>query len=60
MRRLYFVCTMIVSQPLAKAMDNFLVRLDWSAAFETIDHDNIFYILQKYVGIDGSALRLIR
>ena len=25
-----------------------------------IDHDNLFYILEKYVGIGGSALRLIR
>ena len=31
-----------------------------SAALDTIDHDNIFYILQKYVGFGGSALRLIR
>ena len=31
-----------------------------SAAFDTIDHDNLFYILEKYVGIGGSALRLIR
>ena len=38
----------------------FLVILDLSAAFDTIDHDNLFYILEKYVGIGGSALRLIR
>ena len=31
-----------------------------SAAFDTIDHDNLFYILEKYDGIGGSALRLIR
>ena len=31
-----------------------------SAAFDTIDHDNLFYILEKFVGIGGSALRLIR
>ena len=36
-----------------------LVLLDLSAAFDTIDHDNLFYILEKYVGICGSALRLI-
>ena len=39
---------------------SFLVLLDLSAAFDTIDHDNLFYILEKYVGIGGSALRLIR
>ena len=36
------------------------VLLDFSAAFDTIDHDNLFYILEKYVGIGGSAPRLIR
>ena len=39
---------------------SFLVLLDLSAAFYTIDHDNLFYIFEKYVGIGGSALRLIR
>ena len=39
---------------------SFLVLLDLSAAFDTIDQDNLFYILEKYVGIGGSALRLIR
>ena len=49
-RPLYFVCAMILSQPLEKAMGH----------FDTIDHDNLFYILEKYVGIGGSALQLIR
>ena len=30
------------------------------AAFDTIDHDNLFCILKKYVGISGNALKLIK
>ena len=37
-----------------------LVLLDLSTAFDTIDHDNLFYILEEYGGIGGRALRLIR
>ena len=36
-----------------------LVLLDLSAAFNTIDRDNLFCILQKYVGICSNALHLI-
>ena len=37
-----------------------LVLLDLSAAFDTIDHDNRLCILEKYVGIYGNALKLIK
>ena len=43
-----------------KGKGSFLVLLDLSAAFNTMDNDNLFNILEKYVGIGGSALRLIR
>ena len=43
-----------------KCNGSFLVLLDLSAAFDTINHDNLFYILEKYVGIGSSTLRLIR
>ena len=36
-----------------------LVLFDFSAAFDTIDNDNIFCILGKHVGIFGNALKLI-
>ena len=37
-----------------------LVLLDLSTVFDTIDHDNLFCILEKYVGICGNALKLIK
>ena len=43
-----------------KGNRSFFVLLDLSPAFDTIDHDNLFYILEKYVGIGGSAPLLIR
>ena len=37
-----------------------LVLLELSTAFDTIDHDNLFCILEQYVGIYGNALKLIK
>ena len=37
-----------------------LVLLDLSAAFDTIDHDNLFCKLKKYIGICGNTLKLIK
>ena len=34
-----------------------LVLLNLSAAFDTIDHNNLFCILEKYLGICGNALK---
>ena len=34
--------------------------IDLSATFVTIDHDNLFCIFKKYVGICGNALKLIK
>ena len=37
-----------------------LVLQDLSAALDTIDHDTLFVILDKYIGITGSALQLLK
>ena len=43
-----------------KGNGSFLVLLDEPAAFDTIEHDNLFYIFEKYIRIGGSTLRRIR
>ena len=39
---------------------SYLVLLHLSAAFDTIDHATLFVILEKYIGITGSVLRLLK
>ena len=43
-----------------KGNESYLVLLDLSAAFDTIDHDTLFVILEKYIGITGSALQPLK
>ena len=45
---------------IGKGNGSFLVLLDLSAAFDTIDRDTLFELLEKYIGITGNALQLIK
>ena len=39
---------------------SYLILQDLSAVFDTIDHATLFVILDKYVGITGCALQLLK
>ena len=42
-----------------KGNGSYLVLLDLSAVFDTIHHDTLFVILETYIGITGSAFKII-
>ena len=43
-----------------KGNGSYLVLQDLSAAVDTIDHDTLLVILEKYIGITGSALQHLK
>ena len=53
------VCNDIVTT-IGKGNGSSLVSLDLSAAFDTIDIENLFNHLEKYDSISGNALKLMR
>ena len=58
---MYFYCKLHGGHSMVgKRNGSYLVLLDLSDAFDTIDHDTLFVILDKYIGITGSALQLLK
>ena len=49
-----------IATTIGRGNGTLFVLLDLSAAFDTIDHDNLFCILEKYFGICGNGLKLIK
>ena len=45
---------------IGKGNGSYLVLLDLSAEFDTINRDTLFVIIEKYIGITGSALQLLK
>ena len=45
------ISIMDIVTTVGKGNGSILLLLDLSASFDTIDHDNLFYTLEKYVGI---------
>ena len=50
-----YIVTMV-----GKGNGSYLVLLELSAEFATIDNDTLFVIFEKYIGITGSALHLLK
>ena len=56
----YLIQTIMIVTTIGKGNGSGLVLLDLSAAFDTIDHGNLFNHFEKYVGISGNALKLFK
>ena len=50
---------MIIVTNVGKANGSFKVLRDLFDAFDTIDHDKLFYIVERCVGIGGSVLNSV-